>query len=239
VDTPAAGRAGPLPRTPPRVALSLATIALLLLTAQAVGLVLRFWTEHDYALGLIPLFDLNRERNAPALFSTGLFVFNATLFARVAAGPGTESRGAWRFLAGLFLFLAADEWLALHERLVGPVRSALAVGGIFYYAWVIPYGLAVILLTVVLLPAVWRIGHPVRSWLLASAAIYLAGAIGFEMLGARRAEALGGQPDLAYNLLCTAEESLEIGGLILLTYALLSALRDRAGRGEGRCVRGY
>ncbi len=61
----------------------------------------------------------------------------------------------------------------------------------------------------------------------------------FEMLGGRRAEGLGGRPDLTYNLLCTAEESLEMGGLILLTYALLSACRTRAGPGQATRARAY
>lgn len=66
----------------------LAAIGGVLVAAQVLGVVLRFGTGHDYGFGLIPFFDRDSEHNAPALFSTGLFVINALLFFRVALVHG-------------------------------------------------------------------------------------------------------------------------------------------------------
>ena len=52
----------------------------------------------------------------------------------------------------LFVFVSMDEALAIHERLNGPVRAALGTGGLFYWAWIIPYGAAAILIALAYIP---------------------------------------------------------------------------------------
>ena len=69
--------------------------------------------------------------------------------------------------------------------------------------------------------------HP-KKWFILAAASYLTGALGFEALGGWRSENVGeesSRTDLLYRLLSNAEESLEMVGLVLVTYALLELIR--------------
>lgn len=108
---------------------------------------MRHFFGHNYVYGLVPLFELNAEQNAPTLFSTCLFLAGALLF--LAVGHASRVAGEhwmiWLLLSGIFVFPALDEFAALHERRIVRVRSALDVSGPLYYAWVVPYALAVVL----------------------------------------------------------------------------------------------
>ena len=55
--------------------------------------------------------------------------------------------------------------------------------------------------------------------------IYIGGAIGCELIGAYYAEICGTQ-NMAYSMIVTVEESLEMAGLILFIWALLKYVAD-------------
>lgn len=82
------------------------------------------------------------------------------------------------------------------------------------------------------IPVLWRLGKRFRFWFGLSAATFLAGAIGGEMISAQRVSAhplLDPRTDLTYGLITTVEETLEILGLILLVYTLLLLLQSKYG----------
>ena len=208
--------------------LLLGAIATFLVLADLIGLLMKYGFGHNSVYGLVPLFDLDCERNAPTFFSTCLFLINAVLFLGLWKATHVRSEPAkiWMFLAGLFCFLAADEFCCLHERFVQPLRSALHASGLFYFPWVIPYGIAVLLLSIFVLPALRRIERGIRFWFVLSAATYLSGALGFEMIGGKYLDMTGNREDIIYEFFVVFEESLEMAGLILLVYALLSLIRS-------------
>jgi len=113
--------------------------------------------------------------------------------------------------------------------LIVPLRSALNTTGYFYYAWIIPYGIAVALLAIFLTPFLCRVGGKMVAWLGLSAATFLSGAVGLEMVSGRYLENVSEQKNLFYAFIVTGEESLEVVGLIMLIYASLTYLRDEAG----------
>jgi hypothetical protein len=170
------------------------------------------------------IFSFNLERNLPTFFSGCLLLLNALLFHAKAAvqRPMGREHLAWLLLACVFVFLAADELFAIHERLVRPVREAFGLGGFFYFSWVVVYGAAVLVFIALLLPFWLAMPKQPRVLYLASALVYLSGAIGMEMLGGRHLETNGGR-NFTYFLMYTAEESLEIAGLLLLTFTQLLA----------------
>jgi hypothetical protein len=214
---------------PARLVRALAVIAVLLTLAHVVLVLVRAFTGHDHVYGLFPLFDLDRELNIPSFFSGCLFLLNAPLFVLVAkTAPRSASRTIWLVLAGLFVLMAYDELFGVHERLTEPLREAFHTSGLLFYAWVLVYVPAVVLLVCVFVPVWWRLDRPVRSWLALAAGTYLLGAVGVEMVAGAYDEAVGDR-GLTYGLLVAIEESLEMAGLVMLTHALLSLLKREAG----------
>ena len=211
---------------PGKVVRILVVVAVLLLVANLVDLWMIYVLGYTDVYGLAQLFDFDTEQNVPTYFSGCLFLLNVLLLlsVRQAAKILSKPNVIWLMLAALFLFLGFDELFAVHERLGRPLREAWNLSGIFFFAWVLPYGAAVLLLAMLFLPVWWRLNQRSRFWLGMSAATYLAGALGMEMIGS-----LYRQPDLLFVSLATIEESLELAGLIMLTYSLLLLLQIEYG----------
>ena len=208
----------------------LGAITIFLLAVQLIEILLVFLIgpKNEFVLLIDKLFFLDAEMNIPTLFSTCLFLINAILFwvvwkAKHAAG---EPQRVWLFLAGLFVFLAIDEFVEVHEIFNDPFRQAFDASGYFYYPFIIPYGIAVVVLALFMIPVWWRMEKMIRFFLALSAVVYVAGAIGMEMIGGNRFEMLWMRRDLGYVFIATFEETLEMAGLIILTYVLLLLIRN-------------
>jgi hypothetical protein len=130
---------------PGKFALSLLLVAIVLGIAHVTGAVASHVFHHQQVFGLVDSFDMNVENNVPTFFSAFILVTSAVLLT-VITSQSTADRyaGHWKWLAIIFAFMALDEDAALHELLIEPVRDLLPVTGPLYFAWVIPYGLAVL-----------------------------------------------------------------------------------------------
>ncbi|MFQ5509062.1 MAG: hypothetical protein ACE5FN_06975 [Leptospirillia bacterium] len=200
---------------------------LFLLICQLGGLVSQYGFGHDFLLGLVPLFDFDREFNAPSIFSVGLLLLATGLLAVIAAERRRVAGGGslyWLGLSGVFLFVSMDELLSFHEMMIEPIRQMLGVGGVLYFAWVIPYGIGVLFLGVLYGVFLFRLPRSVRNLMLLSAVVFLGGALGVEMAGAWYMDQYlvrqDQHRDLIYALITTCEESLEMIGVILFIRAL-------------------
>jgi len=208
--------------SPRKTLLVLLSIVAFLVLANIAGIVAKFALGQQSLFGLIGLFDLHSERNIPTLFSSlqltlaGLLLF---LIGSKHQASG-EKYIAWIVLAAIFLFLAIDETAVIHERLGDPVRAVINPGGFFYFPWVIPYGIAVLVIFIGFSRFLMQLPKPINTWFLASGSIYVAGAIGSEMLSARHKE-MYGSDNVTYALYYTVEETLEMLGIALFIYALL------------------
>lgn len=199
--------------------------AVLFLTAGHLACqTFRLFLGHSYMRGLVPLFDFDREHNFPSYYSAASLAFCALLLSLIALSPrtGRADLRCWRGLAILFGCLSVDEAVGLHEKLIIPLQSVLGASGFLYYAWVIPYGLLVLVLGLSLTRFLRRLPPPTRRQFLLAAALYLSGALGLELFGGRYYEAHHGAADLHYTLLTTAEELLEMVGVVVFIDALLS-----------------
>ena len=214
------------------IVILLSTITILLLVAHLVTIAMPYifeGFEHGLVRLLFSLFFLDGEGNVPAIFSTWLFLLNAVIFLIVwkAACLSGDSHKIWLFLSSVFVFLAFDESISIHERLINPLRQALGATGIFYYAWIIPYGIGVGLVSIFAIPVFWRMQKRIRFWFGLSAATYLVATIGLEMISGKYLVMMNEQKDIVWIFMVTLEESLEMVGLIILVYAQLLLLRDK------------
>ena len=196
-----------------------------LLIAHLVVLVLMYGLEHSMAYRLANLFHFNREQNVPTLYSSNLYLISAFLLTTISIVQRDQKEPfySWVFLAVIFVFLSFDEVVKIHEKFTGFMDLFLETSGYFNYAWVIPYGILVMILGLAYLKFFFRLPTRVRNLFFLSATVFLSGAIGMEMIAANYYDK-NEVYDLTFDLLATVEESLEILGLSLFVYSLLSFL---------------
>lgn len=166
--------------------------------------------------------DLDTEQSVPTIFAV-LLVFSASGLAALVAYFDRAERRTWLFIAAALAFVAVDEGISIHEVLIEPVRDRVDANGLLYFAWVIPYSVGLVGFVVITVPFLRRIAPSRRNAILLAGAVFVAGALGMEMIGASYAEDHGRETRI-YNLLATVEESLEMGGMILMVRFLLNDL---------------
>lgn len=177
---------------------------------------------HGYLGGLGPRFDLNEEASWPTLFSAGIAALAGVLAGlQVPRAPGAE-RWGWRLAAGGLFFICIEEVMQIHELISEAMKGMHHFTGILSVPWIIPYGLLAVAALVIGTPFLRRIPAGLRHQLVFAAAIYLAGAIGFEAIASYRRNTLGVDPySLVQNLLRNAEETMEMTGLVLTVRAFV------------------
>ncbi len=200
------------------------TVIAALVCAHLIVHIGRLVTGTRTFYGLEPIFGLNFENNVPTLFSAVAMIAAAGLLSvtaqREQKASGRYARH-WRLLSALFVFLAIDESISLHERLNAPTHHLLGTAGRFTFAWVIPYGLITVALALSLIPFLRELESRTRRDLITSGAVYVGGALIVELLGGLIWEAKG-RASRAYFLEITIEESLEMLGIALFVRAIIA-----------------
>ena len=196
--------------------------AIVLILIHSVIAVTYYIVGNPDKFDFIPMFDLDREQNIPTLFSSLLFMFNALLFWLIGKYQQEEKK-YWYGLASLFAFLSFDESATIHEKLGDFTEQFVDASGILYYPWVISYSLLVLVLVILYFRFFYHMPKKLFYRFVLAAAIFLSGAIGFELLGAQEADLYGTDSPL-YTIYYTIEESLEMFGLIYLMGILLDML---------------
>jgi len=209
--------------SPKRVAFSLSIWVLFFAVAGCIVQVLRY--GFNYQERWISLFNLDREINYPSWYSSFTLLFCAILLGIIASAKkkqGDRYFGHWKALGFIFVFFSLDEILSLHEILIiNDLRKALDLGGLFYFIWVIPGAIFVVVTGLAYLKFLRHLPRKTRHFFLLAGSIYVGGALGMEMVCGYYADAVG-QRNLIYGLMASVEEILEMVGAIVFIYALLS-----------------
>ncbi|BCR06411.1 hypothetical protein DESUT3_34800 [Desulfuromonas versatilis] len=224
---------------PQTIARVLGTIVLLLTLGHIIGglyVYLRGLTVIPWG---VALFHFDHEANLPSLYSALALLLAGLLLLAIAHA---EKAGRWyRYWLGLglvFLFLATDEAVMIHEQLMPVLREAFGLSGLLYFAWVIPYGLGLLGLLVIYARFIFSLPAKTRNLFLLSGGIYVLGALVIELFEGAQMEAAGAR-NLRYQALMSCEELLEMIGVILFIYALSDYIAERLpglriGFGNGR-----
>jgi len=192
----------------------------------------RYAFDYDPGYLLVRLFGLREEGTVPAWFSGGLLILCGATLALIALAERRKPDGwpiHWGFLAAIFFALSFDEVAAMHELAGHFLRQVFAPGGPFTFVWVVP---AIVLLALLL--AFYRrflMALPRRHarMFLVAGAVYVGGALGMEMVGGAYFDANDRQVDLAYALIASVEETMEMIGLALFLRALADYIAARWG----------
>jgi hypothetical protein len=216
--------------SPRTVARAMCVVVAALAGGHAVAVVVDRVVGHDGIAGtevVVRVFSMDGELNAPTWYSASSLLFCAGLAGLIAAlqhrrTPRAPGAWHWALLAAALTFLSLDEAALLHEELSKPLTRSLDLEEARweYWAWLGPYLAATALFVGVFARFLWRLPPHTRRPLLAGGALYLTGAAGLELVGRDLWDE--GDVSAPYLMLVGVEEILEMLGVTLLAYALLT-----------------
>ncbi len=202
-----------------------------------------FWGRagwgYEGLLAIPQTFNLGEDANVPTWYSSFMLLVCSILLAVIAAAKKRRRDRYtlhWAVLSGIFLLMSVDEVATVHEAVgdaLGSVFKSLGftVAGLLYANWVIPGTIFVCVVLFAYLRFLVALPKETRRWFLVAGALFVAGAIGAEMLSSRLVslygswEHLENLPDnikLVIVMQTTIEELLEMSGVVVFVYALLS-----------------
>lgn len=166
-------------------------------------------------------FSLDAEQNIPSLFSTVLLLFVTfcayCIFKAESESPRID-RIRWILLAALFLFLALDESISIHERIDAAIRTHFSTEGFLLFVWVIPYFTALVAFVGVYLKFFMALPKAAKTMIFTGLTLY-AVTMGIEMCSGAWVDSHG--RDGLYYIWVIFEEALEMLGTICIIRGLL------------------
>jgi hypothetical protein len=201
-------------------------VALLLTVFNIITLYLGFHSERRMVEMLSNIFDFDYEGTIPIFFPqsfSSLILSSWQFTSGNLVSTATVIFFYWGSLSLIFCFLAFDEASRIHENLSDVFELFMDGEGLLYFLWVVPYGIATIVLGLFYLRFLLRLPSPIRNRFIIAGTIFLTGAIGFDMIGGLEAESYGFDSPF-YCGLYTVEELLEMLGSIIFLSALLRHL---------------
>lgn len=207
-----------------RVAIHL-SVAMAALIVLHVASALIYWTEVADSLDLhfwqIAIFDLDEEESFGTWFSAGILGFASLLLflqAHARRGAGDPAFRSWWVLGLGFAGLSMDEVAGVHEYLNTLLEDT---------PWTLIGAIVAGIVGLAFLPFLWKLPPHTRILFLIAGAIYLGGALGVERF-TDTFDTTHARNTLAYNLWNTLEEGMEMSGVILFLYALISHMAGGA-----------
>ncbi len=206
----------------------LISVASILVLVHILILITFYIINDPGRFDFIEMFDLDYEGNIPTLFSSFLLLLSAMLLWLCGYGEQVyanekNNKPYWCALSIIFVFLSIDEGTRLHEEIGDVIENYVDAEGFLYFPWVIPYSIGVALIGIVYIPFLRSIPEKTKTRIILSAIIYLAGAVGMDILSAREAD-INDTTTITYSLMYTIEEILEFAGIILFINTLLQYL---------------
>jgi len=182
------------------------------------------YPSRDY---LAKSFNIDAEGNIPAIYSSLALLCSSLLLGAIAHAKKLDSdryKHHWKILSFIFLYLSIDEAGELHEKFISPTRSLLNATGVFYFAWILPFGFLVAIFLLSYSKFLFHLPASTKKMFVAACALYIGGAIGMEMPGGYLASTMG-MKSVPYLIVITIEESLEMLGIVVFLHALISYIK--------------
>lgn len=203
-------------------------IIAILITANSMGLIVKANFEPRTGFFLIEWFDVNIEGNFPTIYSSLAIMLASALLFFITIVNKEQSRPYlyWLGLAVIFLFLSVDEIASLHETLLSPVRKTLNTSVFFYYAWIIPYSIGLVVFLSVYIKFLFSLEKRIRWLFIISGLTFVMSAVGFGAISGKFVD-LYGWKNFVFGVLYTIEETLEMVGIALFIYTLLTYIADK------------
>ncbi len=174
--------------------------------------------------GTIETFDFEVEASLPAWYSSFTLLLCSGLLVVIA---GTKKQAGerysrhWYTLSSILLLMSIDETVTIHEKVGSAVRGWLHVGGVLYYAWVIPAAVFLLVFALVMYKFFFDLPFRTRWLFLIAGIIYVGGALVLETVEGYHNYHYS-TSDATSAILGSGQELLEMLGILVFIYALLS-----------------
>jgi len=214
---------------PIRVFRTLLKIVAVLLILGIVTRLLFHYFKSPASAAFSFLFNLDEEHNIPALYSFFQLLaasFLLALIARDASQAKKKLRLYWWLMAGLFFYMAFDELESFHERGSLWIHQHLQTTGFFYFAWVMPAVVVLLVLAIILFRFLRDLPKDVRRRFVLSGTVYVAGAVGGDAVAGKYISIHGSGLGWPYVLEYHIEETMELLAIAYFIYALLLYIQD-------------
>ena len=217
---------------PFRVFCSLAaTIFLLIITHSGVQIC---WNTQDCGILTSPinhygyLFDLSRETNIPTWFSVVQIFLVAVVLAIAAITEYTrfEPSAAWWGLCAIFTYMSLDEATDMHGLWrTGMTDYVMPGTNSAHFAWIIPGIIIVLVIAIIYLRWILSLPSRTRMLFITAGVVFVSGGLVLEGVGAYIADE--SFMNTSYLIVATAEEALEMLGILIMLYAVLLHLEGQ------------
>jgi hypothetical protein len=174
------------------------------------------------------LFDLGVELSIPAFFSSLMLLAAGCLLAAIALEHTRRARRwhrHWWLLSLIFIWLAFDEAASIHEAWNPIARQYFGLRFLGGAAWIVPMLAVLAALAVVFMPFLRALPWRYLRLFLASALLYLGGAVVVELIGAGL-KVQYGPLSWPFQIEVIVEEGLEMLGVAVFIYSLASYLAE-------------
>jgi hypothetical protein len=190
---------------------------------------IRHQLGNPYFFGLIDVFDMDQGKSIPTWFASTLFFIAALLAGliyKLSKNASEKFYKAWAVISAICFFIAIDEVAEIHNLMGVPAANITGLNsGIFYFSWIIP-GLIIVLLISLSLLRFWlSLPKKTKRMIFVSAFMFLLGAIGVEMAAGYYITNIGGF-DFGYAIFVIFEEGLEKLGVSIFIYSLILYLKE-------------
>ncbi len=176
--------------------------------------------QPDWGPDVVVLLSVSYEKNLPTWYASTLLAISALMTALTALHVGQNGQRhprRWMVLALALAYVSFDEAVELHEEM----STWFDTSGVLYFGWVMPAAAAVLVLGIYMWPWLHDLPRPARARFVLSGVCYVGGALVMELPLGYWTE-MAGADNLVYAAIDAVEECLELAGISLYLYALLS-----------------
>jgi len=206
-----------------KIIIVLTSIVVVLTIFSLIGQFYKFFIFGGKERFLVNLFSLDKEFNFPTWYQAISELISSLLLVIIFMAAKVDKdrfKYHWLGLSFIFLLIATDEMLVLHEQIISPLRRFLGTGGFLYMAWIIPAFILGVVFLIAYYKFLFSLPSPTRTRFIGAGLIFVLGAVGLEAVGGKVLTELGTN-NLMYSLITHLEELLEMTGIVLFINALL------------------
>lgn len=172
-------------------------------------------------------FFVNKEGNLPSWYSGTALLFTSAIIMVIALLKRQANDGYkwhWFILSLIFFYLAVDESAQIHEAINQSLRVFGDSSGFLHFLWIIPAGILTVIFALAYLRFLFHLPPRQRVLFIIAGVMYVTGALVLESVAGYIIEQLNRPGSFLEIVSIHLEELLEMLGIVVFIYALLTYL---------------